>query len=177
MGDNSLGLGDGFAFLGAVFGDKRLGLFAQPSRLVELAAYTGSPCIEAAGKRAARRPEQQDDKDYRRDENPEFGVVHEFHQAARAPAARLTALLIAAASGAAPVSFSTSALPTSAATLRISPSACSLLAAMRDSAASICDASAEASWCWRSAASAASRSLVWRSVSCAVARASASAFW
>src|SRR5262249_37008070 len=145
-----------------VIGEQSLGFLAQPARFVQLALDAQRALVERADERPAQRFPHPGDKDRHRQQYPEFRIAQQVVQHQRTPPAnvRSTASVMRAASGAVPVSFSTTARPTSTATPRISASASSLLAAMRCSAAAICCANASASARWRSAATAAIRSAV-----------------
>src|SRR5260370_26492800 len=166
MGEDRRGLGRPLALALLILREQLLGLVAQLRRFVEFGADPGAPFVERAEQRFARRFPDRDDKDHRGDQDPEFGIGEKVHQRARSARAPSTAAAIRAASGADPVSFSTTARPTSTATPRISASAWSLPSAMRRSASAICCIRVAESSRWRSAASAAMRSLITPTVAC-----------
>src|ERR1700732_1856620 len=177
MGDDRLRVGRGLALLLPVIGEQLLGFVAQLAGFLEFAADTRRALVEAADDRAARRLPHHDGEDHHREEDPKLRIGEQVHQCLCLPRLPSTAAAIRAISGVTPVSFSTTARPTSTAMPRTSASASSLVAAMRRSAAAICSAKAAASARWRSAPSAASRSAVSLIVAWACARASDRVFW
>ena len=147
-------------------------------RLVELAPDARGALVERADDARRAGFHTSDDEDHDRDEDPEFGVVQEIAISAPAPPARGRPPRPAApASGAAPVSFSTTAradIDRDAAHLGQRLLLCRRDARARPRRSARPVRLAELRC--RSAASAASRSAVSLIVACASARASASVF-
>src|SRR5205809_2364488 len=176
MGDDRPRVGLGLALLLPIIGEQSLGLVAQLAGFLEFALDPHRSLVERTEDRAAHGLPHHDGEDHHREKDPKLRIGEEVHQCLCPPRLPSTAAVILAVSGITPVSFSTTARPTSTAMPRTSASAASLAAAMRRSASAICSAKAAASARWRSAASAARRSAVSLIVAWAWARASDKAF-